>query len=260
MEKKRIAIVGAGISGLLACKHAMEKGFKPTIFEARDDGVVGGVWSETIDSTRLQTPKDQYRFLDFEWPDSVTETFPDHNQVLDYIVSYAVHHNILPQIRFGSKVVSIDYHHQHCSSGSDEEKDDVLASASADHCTRKAFCNGKWRVVVQNVQHPEQPNEVYEFDYVILCIGKFSDAARIPHFPMNKGPEVFEGKVIHSMDYAAMSNFHAAEFVKNKRVTVVGFQKSAVDIATEIARLNGMLPLIYILCIYELNDIWVLTK
>ncbi|XP_019195181.1 PREDICTED: probable flavin-containing monooxygenase 1 [Ipomoea nil] len=224
MEEKRIGIVGAGISGLLACKHAMEKGFTPTIFEAKNG--VGGVWSETIASTRLQTPKDHYTFSDFPWPDSVTDTFPDHDQVLDYIVSYAVRYNILPQIRFNSKVVSIHYHH------GNEEKD-VL-------CRKAAFSSkGKWSVVVQNVRHPEKPNEVYEFDFVVLCIGKFSDVPRIPQFPMNKGPEVFDGKVIHSMDYAAMGNFHAAQFIKNKRVTVVGFQKSAVDIATEIARLNG---------------------
>nr|GMD53991.1 probable flavin-containing monooxygenase 1 [Ipomoea batatas] len=211
MEEKKIAIVGAGISGLLACKHAMEMGFTPTIFEARD-GVVGGVWSETIASIRLQTPKNHYSFSDFRWPDSV----------LDYIVSYAVRYNILPQIRFNSKVVSI--HYQHANEESLE----------------KAFsCNGKWSVVVQNLKHPENPNEVYEFDFVVLCIGKFSDVPRIPRFDMNKGPEVFDGKVIHSMDYAAMGNFRAAEFIKNKRVTVVGFQKSAVDIATEIARLNA---------------------
>nr|GLL39115.1 probable flavin-containing monooxygenase 1 [Ipomoea trifida] len=219
MEEKRIGIVGAGISGLLACKHAMEKGFTPTIFEARD-GIVGGVWSETIASTRLQTSKNHYSFSDFPWPDSVTDRFPDHTQVLDYIVSYAVGYNILPQIRFNSKVVSVHYQ------PANEEK--------------AAFsCNGKWSVVVQNLKHPENPNEVYEFDFVVLCIGKFSGVPRIPRFAMNKGPEVFDGKVIHSMDYAAMGNFRAAEFIKNKRVTVVGFQKSAVDIATEIARLNG---------------------
>ncbi|KAK4849512.1 hypothetical protein QYF36_025639 [Acer negundo] len=47
---------------------------------------------------------------------------------------------------------------------------------------------------------------------------------------------MFHGKVIHSaMDYES-----AANFVKGKQVTVVGFQKSALDIAMECSVANGL--------------------
>lgn len=79
--------------------------------------------------------------------------------------------------------------------------------------------------------------KVYEMDFVILCIGKFSDLPNIPDFSSRR---LFHGLVLHSMNYAAMDKIQAAKFTQNKRVTVVGFQKSALDTAAEIAKNNGI--------------------
>ncbi|WMV13321.1 hypothetical protein MTR67_006706 [Solanum verrucosum] len=218
-RKEVIAIIGGGISGLLACKYAISKGFDPIVFESESS--IGGVWSKTIESTKLQTPKPLYQFSDFPWPDSVTEVFPDQHTVLEYIESYARHFDLVRHIQFNNKVLSLSY------------EDD-----GGNGTSREWMSNGKWNVTVQHT--PTLSIKVYQVDYVVVCVGKFSQVPNIPEFPQNKGPEAFEGKVIHSMDYSKMDSTTATDFVKGKHVAVVGFQKSGLDIAMESSTVNGV--------------------
>ena len=82
---------------------------------------------------------------------------------------------------------------------------------------------------------------------MILCVGRFSDVANMPEFPLGKGSEMFKGQVMHSMDYSGLDYETATNLVRGKQVVVVGFQKSALDITMECSKLNGK---IYIAIIY----------
>ncbi|RCV43070.1 hypothetical protein SETIT_9G266400v2 [Setaria italica] len=228
MEKKRVVIIGAGVSGLAVCKHLLERGCQPVVFEA--GSALGGVWARVPDCTELQTPRPMYQYSDFPWPESVTQVFPDHRQVVAYLEAYARHFGVLGCIRFGHRVVGMEY---------DGVAEEAVAAWGEWAGNGQAFGSGdgEWRLSVADA---EGHVEMHTADFVVLCIGRFSGVPSIPTFPAGKGPEAFDGQVIHSMEYAKMGTTKAKEMIRGKRVTVVGYLKSALDIAAECAEVNGI--------------------
>ncbi|KAI9117566.1 hypothetical protein K1719_011732 [Acacia pycnantha] len=226
--ERRVGIIGAGTSGLLACKYLVEKGFQPVVFEAEDG--VGGLWRHTIESTKLQNNRETYRFSDFPWDSSVKEENPSNLQVFQYLDSYAKNFGILSYIRFNSKVIDIDY--------VGEVTEEITQFWDLWGGTGKPFgSKGKWHLQVQDTE--TLSTEVCEVEFVVLCIGKYSGLPKMPEFPAGEGPEVFKGQVMHSMEFSSMANEEAAELIKSKRVTVIGSQKSAYDIVAECTSANG---------------------
>ena len=68
----RVAIIGAGPSGLTAAKHAIQAGFDVTVFEASED--LGGQWHTTAAHSgvwpgmRTNTSRAMTAFSDFAAP------------------------------------------------------------------------------------------------------------------------------------------------------------------------------------------------
>ena len=81
-------------------------------------------------------------------------------------------------------------------------------------------------------------SQKHKFDFLVLCVGRYG-VAKVPEFPQGRGPEVFHGQVVHSMEYSHMAHADADELVRGKRVVVVGSGKSGMDIVAQCAEANG---------------------
>lgn len=113
----KVGIIGAGISGIAAAKQL--SGYRPVVFEATDS--IGGVWKHcSFTSTKLQTPRCDYEFSDYPWPERDNSAFPSHVEIVEYLHGYATHFDVLKYIQFNSTVVEIRYVGDHHSDNTAE--------------------------------------------------------------------------------------------------------------------------------------------
>ncbi|RYY50965.1 MAG: K+ transport protein [Chitinophagaceae bacterium] len=205
MQAKNIGIIGAGISGLATAKVFKELGYEVTVFEKA--GSIGGVWerSRTYIKLSTQTTKNEYAFSDYPMPASFPE-WPTGAHMSEYLEGYAAHFDIECHIRFNIEVMHME------QSGN------------------------TWAIWIKDIHSTEITQE--HFDFVVVCTGTFHEKY-VPAFP---GRELFEengGQVLHS------SQVTHEKMLAGKRVAVVGFAKSATDIATAAADTSESCTLIY---------------
>ncbi|XP_021750104.1 probable flavin-containing monooxygenase 1 [Chenopodium quinoa] len=218
----KIAILGAGISGIAAAKQLAK--YEPMVFEASDS--IGGVWKHaSFRTTKLQTPRCDYEFSDFPWPDRDNSSFPSYVEIIDYLHSYANHFDVLKFVKFRSKVVELRY------IGDENHRE------GKGEYGRLMTGHPVWEVAVQTNDDFDSI-ERYTFELVVVCIGKYGDIPKIPTFPPKKGPEIFKGKVLHTLDYCKLNKEEASSLVKGKSVAIVGYKKSGIDLAVECAEAN----------------------
>ncbi|MGP1397290.1 MAG: flavin-containing monooxygenase [Inquilinaceae bacterium] len=192
VDKKTVCVIGAGVSGLAAAKAFRERGHDVTVVERGDD--LGGVWdpARSYPEVQTQSPKDLYRYTSAPMPDSYPE-WPKGPQVHAYLDAFARDNGIAPLIRFGTAVTGMDRR-------ADGRPGWTLALATPDGARRE------------------------DFDFVAACTGQFSEKKTLSH----PGQDDFVGAggtVMHSSDY------HDPATLRGKNVVVLGFSKSATDIA-----------------------------
>lgn len=106
----RVAIIGAGCSGITALKNCLEVGLTQVqCFEQNSE--VGGNWiftageghSSVCETTHIISSKKMSEYRDFPMPEDYPD-YPSHRQVLAYFQSYARHFGLYDYIRFNIRV------------------------------------------------------------------------------------------------------------------------------------------------------------
>ncbi|RUS85908.1 hypothetical protein EGW08_006311 [Elysia chlorotica] len=203
---QRVAIIGAGASGLTAIKCCLDEGLTPMCFERTSH--IGGLWHYkdqpvegeacVMKSTVINTSKEMMSYSDFPIP-AHYPNFMHNSQVLEYFQQYSSHFNLEKHINFQTEVLSVK------KAGSFPK-------------------TGQWEISYRNIDSGETKTE--EFDGVFVCTGHHAEKY-VPVFP---GLEDFQGKVLHTHDYRVPSGY------EDKRVLIVGIGNSGGDCAVELSR------------------------
>ncbi|HEY8656436.1 MAG TPA: NAD(P)-binding domain-containing protein [Candidatus Limnocylindria bacterium] len=99
----RVAVIGAGASGLVTARWLLAAGMEPAVFE-RSPGI-GGLWRPddglAYPSLRTNTSKQKTAFSELPF-DRALPDFPDRAAVLRYLEAYAARSDLVRHIRTGS--------------------------------------------------------------------------------------------------------------------------------------------------------------
>ncbi|XP_015982199.2 flavin-containing monooxygenase 5 [Rousettus aegyptiacus] len=208
MIRKRIAVIGAGASGLTSIKCCLDEGLEPICFERTGD--IGGLWryqenpeegrASIYKSLIINTSKEMMCFSDYPIPDHFPNFMPN-SKIQEYFRMYAEEFGLLKYIRFKTSVCGV--------------------TKQPDFST-----SGQWKVVTEC----EGRKEENVFDGVMVCTGHHVS----PYLPLHSFPgiEKFQGQYMHSREYKNPQSF------TGKRVIVIGIGNSGADVTVELSHVT----------------------
>ncbi|BFZ23685.1 hypothetical protein BsWGS_26724 [Bradybaena similaris] len=205
----RVAVIGAGSSGIAGVKCLKDAGFTDIVcFERRD--VAGGLWhfkqdtAKWVDescvnrSTVINTSKEFMCFSDYPMPDNYPN-FCHNSDVEAYFIDYCKHFGLDKYIKYNMEVVGLKQHSSYSSTG-------------------------RWEVKLKDHKTGQENTEI--FDFILVANGHHGE----PNLPNYPGLDKFKGVSMHSKEFKDLNS------VTGKRAVVVGIGNSGGDCSVEISK------------------------
>lgn len=167
----KVAVIGAGCSGITAIKNLKQAGIQDiTCYEQNDQ--IGGNWifsakeshSSVCETTHIISSKKLSEYSDFPMPETYPD-YPSHRQVLAYFQAYAKKFEVEPHIRFHTGVARMEL-----------------------------TIDQKWTITTTE-------GDTQTYDFVLLANGHHS----VPRHPDLPGK--FTGEYLHSHQYKTNQPF-----------------------------------------------------
>ncbi|KAI0199548.1 hypothetical protein F4808DRAFT_432005 [Astrocystis sublimbata] len=245
---RRVAVIGAGISGVTSAAHLINEGLEVDIYERT--GTIGGVWcyDERVDheppypntvppaqnwadveaegltaaeaqilhgppgpcyqGLKNNVPTTLMRSSLLPWPKG-TDEFVDQGCMVRYLQDIARLHNLAERVQFHTRVESV----------------------------MKPAGDARWTVKTSTLLVEENTFSVLKksesFDAVVVASGHYH-VPRVPDIPgLRAWKTRFPDRVMHSKSYRTPEPF------KGKTVLLIGAGASSLDIAREVDGLGG---------------------
>jgi dimethylaniline monooxygenase (N-oxide forming) len=166
MKDKKVCIIGAGSSGIVAAKTLFEKNITFDCYEKGSN--IGGNWrfnndngtSSSYKSLHINTNRQVMAYSDYPMPDHFP-MFPHHSHIISYFEDYVQHFGIADKITFNMEVTQVRH-----------------------------LENGTFKVNLAN-------GKELNYDYVIVANGHHWN----PRYPDPAFPGTFTGETLHSHYY-----------------------------------------------------------
>ncbi|KAI2602141.1 FAD/NAD(P)-binding domain-containing protein [Hypoxylon sp. NC1633] len=101
LGRPKVAVIGAGITGVTSAAHCIGHGFDVVIFEAGDNDSLGGIWSKVNNTSSLQIHSFMYRFHpSVRWQGG----YPDRQQIVSQVRQLWERYGLDTRTKFNTKV------------------------------------------------------------------------------------------------------------------------------------------------------------
>lgn len=206
LRRRRVAVIGAGMAGMVAAKELREEGHDVVVYERT--GGPGGVWaaSKARGGTAWGSTMTSTGALNTTLSDSVTQVhhadnphFPHHltrQQFRELLAAYEARHRVF---------------------------DDVLR-CNAEVESLRRLPGDRWQLGIRDVETGARVDEA--FDAVTICTG----LNNAPRTPVIDGQEHFAGPQLHAQDYRPGDSHRFA----GRRVLVVGMGETSSDVVKDL--------------------------